>query len=171
MVFATFQRELVIIDPISILGAPELVILNISLCCQIISTAFIIRGYFALPSSIIPWISAVYAMGTIAIIISLVLCISTTPVVPVAQWLAYLLYMNVIMSELQLFKIYTIVTPGLKARDDLRPDCLFHKFYSRNVWPLCQYIHCWGRICMASTCRHTYTGSSRPVRQCILSCQ
>ena len=121
MVFATFQGELVDINPASTLGAPVTAMLTSALCSQLISVAMIIRGYIALPNSIIPWVSAVLAMNLGALVLSMVMIVSSSAVDPLYLWLEYLLYLNAAMGsslcELQLFKIFTIVTPDLKARD------------------------------------------------------
>lgn len=129
MAFATFQGELVTLDPASPLGATVIAMLGISICCQLVIIALIFKGHIVLPKSIIPWVSFVFVMAITAVAISLAICISDSPVDPFAQWLAYTLYMNVAMCtslcELQLFKIFTIVTQDLSTRDVTRVQIVF----------------------------------------------
>lgn len=134
MVFATFQGELVDIVPASPLGSLAIAMLSLSLSCQLASVASIFRGYIALPSRIIPWMFAVFAMDLAAVLISLVICLSDRnyPSDPAAQWLAYLLFMNAAtgasLCELELFKMFTVLTPDLQAQDISRIQIIFFIF-------------------------------------------
>lgn len=118
--------------------------LCISLGCEIIIGALIIRGVIALPSSIIPFVSAVFAMDLTAVILSLSICISDSVSDASALWLVYLLYMNVAVSaslfELELFKIFTIVTPDLNAQEVTRIQIVFLCIFTLGMAGQCANI-------------------------------
>lgn len=147
MVFSTFQGELVDIDPASLLGTSVITMGSISFCCQLAIIALIIRGYIALPSRVIPWISAVLAMGIAAVTIPIILCISASPADPAGQWLAYLLAMNAAMGtalcQLEIFKVFTVVTPDLSAKDVTRIQIVF--FTSFTVGMTGHYANAFNR--------------------------
>lgn len=124
MVFATFQGEIVDIAPFSLLGSSVIAMLCVSLCSQVTVILLIFRGDISLPRGIIPGVSAVFAMSLTAVVIPMVICISASPADPTAQWLGYLLAMNAAMGaalcQLEIFKIFTVVTPDLDAKDVTR---------------------------------------------------
>lgn len=144
MVFATFQGELVDIAPASLLGVPLIVMLLISLSCQFIIIALILRGNVALTSKVLPWVCAVLLMGLTGPTISLVICLTDHPSHAAAQWLAYLLYLNAAtgasVCQLELFKFSLLLRRIRCQGRDSDSDHLFYHISTRIDWPLCNRI-------------------------------
>lgn len=134
MGFTTFMGEVIDIDSSSFFGLFVTGMLGISACCIMLLLAAIIRGQLGIPRRIKSWVIflIVIILATLAICLSA--CISSTHFDPIAEWLVYLLFLNIILGtslcELELFKIFVIVSPGLHAKDVSLVQFVFTSLFS-----------------------------------------